>query len=90
MNLNIISDPCAHNKCETSAKCVINLESTYGYDCVCQWPTAADPEVYGPGKKPVGLAGLEWENGCKAVEFRNVDSSFKGTSLSLFDHILQV
>ena len=77
---------------------MINLESTYGYDCVCQWPTAPDPEVYGEGKKPEGLAGLEWEAGCKAVEFRNVDSSFKGlllfrsffrSFLSFFGHIEQ-
>ena len=55
------------------------MDSKYGYDCECQWPTAADASQYGPGKKDIGLAGLKFENGCKAVEFRNTDSSFKGT-----------
>ena len=72
-------DPCAHNRCGSGSVCVRNLESAFGYDCICQWPTTADPNVYGEGKKPIGLAGLDFENGCKAVDFRNVDGNFKGT-----------
>ena len=62
----------------SGSTCVRNLGSPFGYDCVCQWPTSPDPAEYGPGKKATGLAGLEWEQGCKAADFRNVDTDFKG------------
>ena len=63
--------------------CVRNLEAQYGYDCICQWPTEADSNVYGEGagKKPLGTAGLKWEAGCKAMEFRNTESNFKGIKI---------
>ena len=63
-------DPCAHNQCLSSAVCKRNMDSVFGYDCICAWPTAPDADVYGPGKKDPGLAGLNFENGCKAPDFR--------------------
>ena len=77
--LNLYSDPCAHNQCLSSAVCHRNLESVYGYDCVCQWPTVADPNVYGENKsKSIGAAGYSWEEGCVAPDFRNTASNFIG------------
>ena len=55
------------------------MTSVYGYDCVCQWPTVADPSVYGEDKtKSTGEAGYSWENGCLAPDFRNTPSDFIG------------
>ena len=66
------SDPCSHNRCAQGSKCVINLDADLGYDCECAWPTAADPERFGPGKEPVGKAGFSNVNGCVVQDIRNV------------------
>ena len=60
-------DPCVHNKCSKSSKCVFNPDSPVGYNCECTWPSAIDPDYDGHSS----LAGFEGYNGCKAVDFRN-------------------
>ena len=60
-------DPCVHNKCSKSSKCVFNAESPVGYNCECTWPSAIDPDYDGHPS----LAGFEGYNGCKSVDFRN-------------------
>ena len=64
-------DPCAHNECSIKSQCVFNPDSPIGYDCQCQWPSVIDQTRFGEGLEYSGFAGLESENGCIAVDFRN-------------------
>jgi len=68
-----------HNRCDdNTSECVLNPTSEFGYDCVCNWPTAPDASRFGEAPKlPVGSAGYGDNNGCIIPDPRNVNSDYK-------------
>ncbi|CBY31517.1 unnamed protein product [Oikopleura dioica] len=70
-------NPCEHNRCASGAECRINSEAEFGYDCICQWPTVPDTTRFGEGLLPLGQAGYGKNDGCVAVDQRNVAPEYK-------------